>query len=350
MGTAPEPFVDDFLAHYGVKGMKWGVVRSTDGSQKSFNKSSEKFYATKDAEQLKAEADLKHKAQLSIVNPTKVGDGDDLQVSDLKSGRLTRNQKIALGVGAAVVVAGVAYYGHQKLGVSKAPRMTEDESRHSILAKKRDAELDGLFGDNGVRSSGYYKDGIKLGELIHPQFGGLINKKAFDRPEFTIPKTTSFQRLSRGAETGEDYDKGTYATFLSHDNANYGDSVEFGRSPYRINFNSSGDVRVPSLTSVLKTVKSVGGANGKTLSDDEAFAAYHKMSGGSWRDETSSKVISSLKKQGYSALVDDMDAGYLGDLPLVFFGKPTNLTAKNRGYEDRLVDEQNFTFPSGRYA
>ena len=28
MGTVPEPFVDDFLAHYGVKGMKWGVRKS----------------------------------------------------------------------------------------------------------------------------------------------------------------------------------------------------------------------------------------------------------------------------------------------------------------------------------
>lgn len=28
METIPEPFVDDFLAHYGVKGMKWGVRKS----------------------------------------------------------------------------------------------------------------------------------------------------------------------------------------------------------------------------------------------------------------------------------------------------------------------------------
>lgn len=341
---------DNFLAHYGVKGMKWGV-RKREGLKESFIHSSENFYKSKTSSQLKVEAERKTKTKSATVHPTKRHDDGDPTGDDLRRGKLSKNQKIVLGVGVAAAAAGLAYYGHSKLAKKEPyqPIESDDKKRLRENGEKRDAELDALFGVDGVRSPQKDLANAKLGDLINEQFGGLVNKKAFERPEFTIPKDTIFQRLSNGDETGEGYNLGTYASFLTGDNGNYGSSIEFGSMVYNVNFNSKGDVRVPSLTSVLKTVKEVGG-NGNPLSDDDAFALYHKMSGGSWRDDTSSKVIKSLKSQGYSAIVDDMDAGYLGDLPIVFFGEPTNLKTRRRTRDDYDRSEREISYPSGRYA
>jgi hypothetical protein len=48
--------VDDFLAHYGVKGMKWGVSRATDGVKSAVKRGKEKSAAKKAERQANSEA------------------------------------------------------------------------------------------------------------------------------------------------------------------------------------------------------------------------------------------------------------------------------------------------------
>ncbi|WNM72395.1 hypothetical protein SEA_MOSSY_16 [Gordonia phage Mossy] len=359
--------LDDFLAHHGVKGMKWGrrkkddtVGSSPGGSSKestpkskssaptgppkstkakakpsdkddSMSKALDDFYKNKTDKQLNAEGKKKLKEQANQTfpskgdskNPKKAPSGEaDVTGSDVKEGRLSRKQKIALGVGAAVVVGGLAVYGNKKIGDLVA---TQEASKRLL-----DQELGSLFGSNMPP---------KPFPTSPPTFyQGLKTKRALDRPEFTIPGSTIFQRLSDHQETGQGYNKGAYATFLSNDKAAYGSSGEFGFKKYTLTFQPTGDVRVPATRTVLESLKEVAGEQGRRMSDQQAIQEYHAMSGGSWKTETSAALIENLKKKGYSAIVDDMDAGYLGDLPVVFFGDTKQVTATPRDKSDVTAD------------
>ena len=370
--------VDEFLSHYGRKGMKWGVIRDDDqlsrassgsktsteskskpkeSSVESFKQASASLNTSTKKEQLQKEGPAKQKAKAEIEFPhsTKGVPKDPTKdpVSDLKEGGLSRNQKIALGVGGAIAVAGLAYYGNKHLGNIKAQEALLQAERIKRLKdlpdpvgdaqrKKQDAEMSALFGPNMVprpddnRAYGYY--------------AGFQNNRMFDRPEFTIPKSTMFQRLSSQPETGEGYSKGTYASFLPNDNKRYGTSEEFGKKPYVVNFQAKDDIRVPAVSTVLKTMKDLGDPDGIPMSDKDAVNWYRGMSGANWNNAYGQKIIGSLKNQGYSAMVDDMDAGFVGDLPVVFFGEPSNSSARPRTDADRARDKSGQLPTTGRYA
>lgn len=371
---------DDFLEHYGIKGMRWGVRRSDDqigrakakGESESTGSSAKaassgapksskpkesggdamrqalgEFYANKSPAELKAEGQRKLNAQAnqSFPHSGKKGSpspksasaemGDNPSVDDIKSGRLSKKQKVALGVGGAVAIGVLAYYGNQKLNPNSSRRVGQ---------RTQDRELASLFGD----AMAARPKNNQAGDF----YAGLTSGKAMDRPGFTIPKSTVFQRLSNHPETGEGYSNGAYATFLTNDKKIYGSSMEFGYKQYTVKFNPSDDVRVPSTKTVLETLAAVGrnGDPSKPLTPKEAVSTYHALSGGGWKDDISVGLINSLKKQGYSALVDDMDAGYLGDLPMVFFGEPSNIKADPRTVVERVADRKQKVQPSRRYA
>lgn len=266
-----------------------------------------------------------------------------------------------LGVGAGVVIAGLAYYGNQQVQASKKSGLLSDVMNDAANnttskankfgspeylrnAKRHDAEMAAIFGPgpgSAERSKMYMGEGF---------YTGLMNKKALDRPEFTLPKSTIFQRLSDAEETGQGYNRGTYATFLTNDNKAYGNSFEFGNKAHTLNFSPKEDVKVPSLRTVLDTVKELGDGSGRKYSDDEAFSAYHTMAGGDWHSGQNARLIEGLKKKGYSAIVDDMDAGFYGDLPMVFFGETEKVTAKPRTWADWEADGKGIVSMTGRYA
>ena len=417
--------IDGFLAHYGVKGMKWGVRKDRDGSSRKssgsskkkesgdgFEKAIDEFYASKSHSELQKEGMAKLKAQanqtfatakdstkqvvgesrerkaaridksvdklnreanrlnkeIDATNPGPLGayrranlkaqlseiekNRDNLKKAgeQVRAGKLTTNEKILIGVGTAAAVGVLAYYGKQKYDQQafyKKNKPLIDANR-----KKTEEQWAQLFGESPrmKRADGNHPQSIAA-TMTGGFYPGLKNKKALDRPEFTIPKETVFQRMSNGKETGEGYEKGTYSTFLSNDNALYGASQEFGNKTYRVNYQPKSDVKVPSTRTVLKALQeSQKELTGKRPSDKETFALYHELSGGGWSNPPSVGLINQLKKQGYSALVDDMDAGYIGDLPVVFFGEATNVTATKRTAKDRLQDQGSFMPTIKKYA
>lgn len=335
--------VDDFLAHYGRKGMKWGVVNDEEPSTAALGKSLDKALSGSSSGQLDSQAKAKHKARKDFPHKQEV-DGSDPKLSDVKQGRLSRNQKIALGIGATVAVAGLAYYGNKHLNGDKGIFLP-DGAKKSGSKADRDAlesELDGLFGkskkpvNDSLKESGYYM--------------GMKTKNALNRPEFTIPKGTSFQRLANFAETGEGYSSGTYATFLKNDNNLYGSSRDFKDKLHTVNFDSSKEVRVPSTKQVMAALKQSIKDNGDPASNDIVAQEYKRLAGSDWRTTNGSRTIARLKSQGYSAIVDDQDAGHLGDLPILFFGNASNVTSKPRKPSDILDNEKNAISPSQRYV
>lgn len=361
--------VEAFLAHHGVKGMKWGVrnkqVVKGDGSSKagsseelqkvdSVKEAMSDFYKTQSTEKLNSEGREKLKAQSGIVFPhsgTKSNNSDvtltseppDINVDDLKAGGLTRNQKIAMGVGGAVAIGLLAYYGNEYLKKGKLESLADELELENVFNLEK--ELSSVLG-----SSARQRDYGERSEVTYDFFGGLKNGNALDRPGFTIPQSTTFQRLSDHAETGEGYSAGTYASFLSNDKRIYGGTSDFGSKEYTLTFQPTHPVKVPSLRTVLSEVKRTNLHKGAEISDYEAIQIYQGLSGGSWRTDSGVKLIKGLKAQGYTALVDDMDAGVLGDLPVVFFGDTKQVNAKQRTNEDRYVDADSSVPPSRRYA
>jgi hypothetical protein len=381
--------LDDFIEHHGIKGMRWGVIRNDvqlgnagggskettpkkaaagGGSSKTSSASTKQliddFYKNKSPEELKAEGQRKLKAQADDVFPhsatgpkksKKAGDEPEPTADELKSGGMSKNQKIALAAGATVAVGLLAYYGSQKLNQGDGatpplavpvppakPTKKQLSENHKAQTATLHAEMSAIFGEH---------DGKGLNGGPGPFYAGLMSKKAMDRPEFTLPKSTMFQRMSNHAETGDGYEKGAYVTFLTNDKNSYSGSGEFGGAKYNLQFQPTHDIKVPSVSTILKTLKEVGGPNGEKYNDKQAYAAYHSLSGGTWRKSAGGqKLIDGLKAKGYSAIVDDMDAGYLGDLPLVFFGETKQVNVTERNANDRFKDKANTVGPSMRYA
>lgn len=396
VGKREDETMRDALAHYGVKGMRWGVRKKDDAAvgndrsgskpkdvtEEDFSSAVSKFYATKSAAELKIEGQKKldaqaadpgfpSKRQAKAVEVQKLADdygkgADELReaientkpgvrgafsrnaykselkrtektqeqlnkkAEQLREGKLTSNQKKALvGLGAAAAVAGLAYYGNRKVGELRSKNFQENK-------RETNKQWNDLFGKD-------YPSSSMLGSTESPGdffYSGLTNKKAFLRPEFTIPEGTVFQRLTNHPEDSTQYGKvkGAYATFLKNDKKIYGASGEFGHKKYNVNFKAEGPVRVPRLNTVYSHLKQIQRNEfpntPEMWSDDRIATLYHQMAGGSWSDSTAIRLFDSLRSHGYSAIVDDMDAGYLGDLPIVFFGKAQAPEVTERSISD----------------
>ena len=367
MGGAME--TEAFLAHHGVKGMKWGVrndkgssgvgtsSNETKGKQSSdYSSAIDTFYKNKSDEDLRREGEQKLKQQAAITFPSsKVATQDSADNESGAKGGLTTQQKVLIGVGATVAAGALVYYGKQyydnkglrefdslsaKVAADSkqkvaAKKLLDDKDRASretlqnATRQETSSEWSRLFGGSSeFREFEQAASGASEGAF----YRGLKTKKALSRPEFTIPEDTVFQRLSSTAETGKDYHLGAYSSFLTNDKAVYGSSTEFGSSPYLVSYKAKGPVKVPSTQTVLDTLRSVKKkADGSTMTADETITQYHNLAGGNWKASPDAKnLVKALKKQGYSAIVDDMDAGYLGDLPIVFFGNAVEVKSQAR--------------------
>jgi len=187
--------------------------------------------------------------------------------------------------------------------------------------------------------------GLKSTSVLSSWAGGsYIQPESFARPEFEIPAGNTFHRISTVAEDSFSGVSGTYAT---SDLADYNRYVATFRQEkgtfhgtemaalHHVTFNSTEPVKVPNLTTVLGTMKGVladevnsGNVIGpskppkvlaSSISNTSAMSAYNALSGGGWSSSRSHALMDALHARGYGALVDEMDAGVIGDHPLVIF-------------------------------
>lgn len=161
-----------------------------------------------------------------------------------------------------------------------------------------------------------------------------ITESSFLRKEVTLPAGHTFHRLSLRAE--ETFGNHTYSTTNLEDFRRYatsfvGDRKEYGGHMHHISWTTTKDFKVPNLTTVLDTVKEVMGRESdlpaSMATSEHALKWYQANSGGTWSGERVTALFSALKDKGYHAIVDEMDAGVQGDLPLVIFNHET-LTSK----------------------
>lgn len=311
----------DYLAHYGVKGMRWGVRKEDELSPRELAAHNEKTkeymgqISTLPGPKTRAEGEANLAANQAKFEakfqPSQPKDDGKFKLSDAQKKALF----ITAGVGAYV---GLNMYGEKLAGKALGGMMGGKPNWVQ--------DMDGLAG-KPVPSSGHYQDLVSYSQA-HTWFAGnYLTDSAFARPAYEIPAGTTFHRISSHSDE-KDFKPGTYSTHSEADFNRYmsGFSGELGGQNaklHHVTWQNKEPTKVPDLTTVLdhlgRTMQQSTGAS-KPPKAKEVMQAYNSMSGGGWDSGHARGLMDSLKKSGYGALVDEMDAGVIGSTPIVFFG------------------------------
>lgn len=346
--TQPFASPEEALKHSGVKGMKWGVRKEEDeavgSSSKSIsisladrakhNEDTKKYISatakikaeTRTPAQAKAALAENHQKAAAKLAPSEAkGKSVKDRWNNLSS---TQKKAIFYGVGVAAVV-GYAAYSQQNL------------QKYSI--------------PGAVTKPGIYNNLVGKSQMKTWMGQGFVTESSFARQAFELPAGHTFHRLSTVAEQG--FGNITYSTHNLDDFNRYsvgfraaGGSLRPGGSTgelFHTSFKSTEPVKVPHLTEVINTMKSIlAEEHSQNLTSSDipsgtAIKAYNKLSGGWWDEPRAKTLISKLKEKGYGAIVDEMDAGVRADTPLVFFSdKTTAKTSKKLTRADFKKFEQ----------
>lgn len=342
------------LAHYGVKGMRWGVHKEDDAggpaiSAKKQQKVNDFFDEAAKARALAAEMDeqgidspemrrLYGKAvdRSDRMFAIMYGQSKDKAVRQqiefnekraqyleknaeaIQAGKLTSGQKKALigGLAASAVIGYVGYRAYQDAQSNKA---TPGDSINSRVFTRR-----------YVESAEQY-----MGKRI-PSYDAL------DDHDIAIPKGTVFSRLT--AYKDEDMEGRLYTTFTEDDNNKYrgiyGAALRqrTGKRELFVSEMKMGEsVRSPSHR---KRVEIYADLRREIAGDPDtpAFRKYHSdlalhhynnfarqlVS----KSEISDRYFKMVEDRGYNAILDDNDAGQLSDLPMILLRPKSMVTSR----------------------
>lgn len=338
----------DALAHYGKKGMRWGIrneEKPTGRDSSAKPDISEKRQAKVEA--LRAKQDRlrdvgKELDELGIESPemrrlygNAVDQSDRMfavmfmaskdkavqqqiqaneavqkniekRIEELESGKLTTSQKrmIVGGLAAAAIVGSIGYMHYKDAQYEKAGP--------GELVNKR------------VFFKRYSGSSTHLGNKI-PGFDSL------DDHDVHIPKGTVFSRLT--AYKDEDMDQRLYTTFTEADNNRYQGiyaatlKMRTGaRQIYTSRMTMGQDVRSPSHRKRVEMYKQMlderSGPNASEAhlkhNEEKALAGYGMFARGLVvKNEVSDHYFDIVRRHGYNALVDDNDSGQLADMPMI---------------------------------
>ena len=310
------------LEHHGVKGQKWGVRREDlSGAGRAVGREAAqlndqtKKYLSIVAEGANKTLGHKEAAGKLAENKEKFAQKfgpSDGPIDSSGKGLSPKQKKILLGAAVGVGVLGGLYlagkYGEKTTGLSMIKQLEHPPGTPISVEK-----FSKLSFQSQMKTWGFSQN-------------GFITKESFARPAFELPKGHTFYRISTKAENDFRIPPGTYALGSIEDFHRYvvGFAKEKGGVPlHQVKFQSTENIKVPNLTTVLETTREVLSAEkgGKSISEKDAMNAYKAMSGGSWSDVRGQNLFSALTKKGFGAIVDEMDAGVLGEKPLVVFSE-----------------------------
>lgn len=318
--------MDDFLAHYGVKGMRWGKRKKAETSSGDSGASEKTSSSTSKASTAETKGTTPAATKTTVTTPKNAPKLTKQQAANLrsaneqflaKSGFTEADLAVAQPSGGwkptkkqvgiailGVAAVGAAAYGIHKIGPVPGP----GEPSSPFMFK-------GLVAES------------KLATWTNRDF---LHDSSYAREEFSLPVGHTFYRISKHAETG--FSGPTYATSSKSDYGRYlaafRQELGFGAKLNRVQFTAQDEIRVPKLDTVLDSLHSAmdrqmrdqGYTKSSIYDRDQVVDLYKMMAGGNWKSEVADYLFEDLAKKGYGAIVDDMDAGVIGETPLVVFG------------------------------
>lgn len=189
----------------------------------------------------------------------------------------------------------------------------------------------------------HFKDCVLSSQLSSWGGQGYIKPSSYDQKEFTLSAGHIFHRLSRVEES--EFRGATYATHSVADFNRYvaGFRGELGHATdvtglQHVTFRATKDIKVPDLMTRLETMREVISKPDKPATPEAALSMYQMLSGGSWDGDTATRFFEALSNKGFGAIVDDMDAGVIGESPLVVFAQNAFTSKVNEPMTQALVD------------
>lgn len=304
----------DFLSHYGVKGMKWGVRKKYESTGRSSSTKVSALKAKLKAQDKPLTADKKaenlaeaHDQFLKKFEPSTASSSSITTTKDdaeQKGWRPTKKQ-VGYALAGAAAVGGILYLNHKF-------KVVPGEPVHPLAFNAK------------VMKSQQEIWGSHL----------KVDADSYRQKEFTLPAGHVFKRLSDGPE--DSFSFGTYTTSSDADFARYVTAFRHEKGPFaefhEITFSAKEDIRIPDLKTrldALKTSINAGQSEKNKWTDKDVHSLYNGLSGSSWDqdDEIVRGFFAELTKRGYSGIIDDMDAGIIGEAPLVIFN-PEKFSSK----------------------
>lgn len=382
--------VESFLAHYGKKGMKWGVINE-DKPSKGVSKDVDainKIKAKDPKAVAKAAAELNVFAEKngggSAAMRAKYGPDETPEVDDRNF--YQRNKK-AIHIGAGVVAVGLVAYGGYKVNdvrntkaaaeIDKLVRAEEElfrkkrvsrdmweqspEGRAAIAKELAEGRVAGEFQRKSKLSNqqllaSYNEKKLKslsgdfdengLPDTPFSLKAGSIVKRISTKDEFSIRKNGFFA-------SHDDDDVSRYKAILPTYWKQWGLNQDSG---YVVNLKANKDVSAPSRREAFNIYKdmltndpefrSTVDPRGYYKNDTPEYLArdtYRRMTE-SWIDDKNpsvSRYFGEVKKRGYNALVDENDAGKLAKNPMRYLdGSIFTLEPSNRLSAREIAETQ----------
>lgn len=326
--------LDDFLKHYGVKGMKWGVRKDPDGLTRNERRKIERDAHKKLPKEVKrwvTDADVMFKTKKGRLYAASLKRQIE---ADIAAQEKNKKQFLAKG-------------GFTEADIKPEKKPGWKPTPAEIVWMSVGAGVLGLFAYGALENHRLSK--IKPGQKISAKdynskvlnskmaaWGGgpktYFTKEAMEREEFTIPAGTTFNRISRKAEDSFRKSTGTYATHSTEDFNRYVNSFRQELGPVKLNhvkFQAKKPIRVSNYkTNARAMAMAMEGRVSSTspVTLERGADRFRSEAGGQWTrrylsgdNSTVGDFFEILQHKGYGAVVDEMDAGVLGQTPLVVF-------------------------------
>jgi len=324
---------DDYLMHHGIKGQKWGVItkRFTSSNQSTKNNEPSGSSNSKLHEDFKKHPrkELTPEEKANVAKASKKFEAQREESSmDSPRWKPTKKQVATVAIGAAAagaIIGGIIISKKLKAGKIAQGAFSVEDYKNALQG--RPETPDWIAGYAGAHMSREDYKGITAYSRDRVWGGGnYLTAKSFDQKETIFEPGHEFFRVSHKVE--DSFRKTTYMTPNKECLARYHLGWKDATTNI-INFKSKEQIRVPDLHTRLEAVREELVKEGDPFSRDPNFIMrkYSIYCGGDWQGGFADKVIANLKAKGFDAIVDDMDAGVYGEMPLVLFS-PEKMTEK----------------------
>lgn len=300
-----KPRLED-LAHFGVKGMHWGVRKDdATGGSRTATGDYKAAHKAKPTPSLKDGAANLAKNEDKFKAKSDGSGGKNEEKGRLKTFVSDHKSAIIKTAVTGAVVAAIIIDAH--------------------VAAKKKRESHELYAGKEIPADVFAKH-VMDSKMQTWAKNDYFKGDAFDRPEFSLPVGHEFHRISKVDE--KDFGRATYSTHSKEDYDRY--VAQFrqekggdGTKLRHVTFHAQEEIKVPALNTVLDTLKGVLSEHEPqaTFQDSHVLSAYQDMSGGGWASGRAKNFFDVLERKGYGAIVDEMDAGVIGETPLVVFAK-----------------------------